>query len=57
MIIKSVSVFKAEVLTLGNTFNKNWPDLHNTQIVDVVTALKGYNFRVNINDFWDNSKN
>jgi UDP-N-acetyl-D-galactosamine dehydrogenase len=42
----------ARVLVLGLTFKENCPDLRNTRVVDVVTALKHYNLSVDIHDPW-----
>jgi len=42
----------AKVLVLGLTFKENCPDLRNTRVIDVVTALKDYNLEVDVHDPW-----
>lgn len=54
MIKKGISVLDAEVLMLGITFKENCPDVRNTKIVDVVSALKSYGVKVTIFDPWAN---
>jgi UDP-N-acetyl-D-galactosamine dehydrogenase len=39
---------------LGITFKENCPDVRNTKIVDVVTALKDYGIEITIYDPWAN---
>ena len=50
MIDKDVRVKNAEVLVLGITFKENCPDVRNTKVVDVISALKEYNIDVTIFD-------
>ena len=50
MIKKGVSVNGATVLMLGITFKENCPDVRNTKIVDVITALADYGMAVTIYD-------
>ena len=50
MIKKGVSVNGATILMLGITFKENCPDVRNTKIVDVITALEDYGMRVTIYD-------
>jgi len=50
MIKKGIPVKNAEVLVLGFTFKENCPDVINTKVVDVVTALKEYETNVTIFD-------
>lgn len=50
MIKKGISVNGATLLMLGITFKENCPDVRNTKIVDVVTALKEYGITVTIYD-------
>ena len=52
MIKKGVSVNGATVLMLGITFKENCPDVRNTKIVDVITALADYGMAVTIYDPW-----
>jgi UDP-N-acetyl-D-galactosamine dehydrogenase len=54
MIKKGINVNGAEVLMLGVTFKENCPDVRNTKIVDVVTALEDYGVKVTIFDPWAN---
>lgn len=54
MIKKGVSVNGANVLMLGITFKENCPDVRNTKIVDVISALKDYGVIVSIFDPWAN---
>jgi UDP-N-acetyl-D-galactosamine dehydrogenase len=42
MIKKGISVNGAALLMLGITFKENCPDVRNTKIVDVITALADY---------------
>ena len=44
----------AKVLVLGLTFKENCPDLRNTRVIDVISALKAYNLDVDIHDPWAN---
>ena len=50
MIKKGISVNGATVLMLGITFKENCPDVRNTKIVDVITALADYGMAVTIYD-------
>lgn len=54
MIKKGINVSEAEVLMLGITFKENTPDVRNTKIVDVVSALEDYGIKVTIFDPWAN---
>lgn len=54
MIKKDVNVNGAEVLMLGITFKENCPDVRNTKIVDVITALEDYGIKVTTYDPWAN---
>ncbi len=56
MIKKGVNVNGAEVLMLGITFKENCPDVRNTKIVDVITALEDYGIKVTTFDPWANPK-
>ncbi|WP_300599213.1 nucleotide sugar dehydrogenase [Niabella sp.] len=46
MIKKGISVSGASVLMLGITFKENCPDVRNTKIVDVISALQDYGIEV-----------
>ncbi len=52
MIKKGVTINGAKLLMLGFTFKENCPDVRNTKIVDVVTALTDYGMQVTIFDPW-----
>lgn len=52
MINKGIVVNGAKVLMLGVTFKENCPDVRNTKIVDVISALKEYSVEVDIYDPW-----
>lgn len=54
MIRKDIAVNNARILMLGITFKENCPDVRNTKIVDVITALKDYGVHVDIYDPWAN---
>ncbi len=54
MIKKEINVSKAKVLMLGITFKENCPDVRNTRIVDVISALTDYGVEVSIYDPWAN---
>jgi len=54
MIKKEIPVSGAELLMMGITFKENCPDVRNTKIVDVITALKDYGIIVKIFDPWAN---
>lgn len=50
MIKKGISVNGATLLMLGITFKENCPDVRNTKIVDVITALTDYGIAITIYD-------
>jgi UDP-N-acetyl-D-galactosamine dehydrogenase len=50
MIKKGISVHGATLLMLGITFKENCPDVRNTKIVDIISALKEYGIAVTIYD-------
>ncbi len=54
MIKKGIVVNGANLLMLGITFKENCPDVRNTKIVDVITALTDYGITVSIYDPWAN---
>ncbi|WP_445718770.1 nucleotide sugar dehydrogenase [Flavobacterium sp.] len=54
MIKKGITVNGAQLLLLGITFKENCPDVRNTKIVDVVSALEEYGIQVTIYDPWAN---
>lgn len=54
MIKKNINVNGSRVLMLGITFKENCPDVRNTKIVDVVSALEEFGIEVSIYDPWAN---
>lgn len=54
MIKNNIKINGAEVLMLGVTFKENCPDVRNTKIVDVISALEDYNIKVTTYDPWAN---
>ena len=52
MVRKGINPVRARVLVLGLAFKENCPDLRNTRVVDIVTALKSYNTEVDVHDPW-----
>ena len=50
MIKKGVNVKTSELLMLGITFKENCPDVRNTKIIDVISALKDYGVNVTTYD-------
>lgn len=52
MLQQGLEVLNSRVLILGLTFKENCPDVRNTKVVDIVSALKAYNIRVSIHDPW-----
>jgi UDP-N-acetyl-D-galactosamine dehydrogenase len=54
MIKKGIAINGASLLMLGITFKENCPDVRNTKIVDVITALADYGITVSIYDPWAN---
>jgi UDP-N-acetyl-D-glucosamine/UDP-N-acetyl-D-galactosamine dehydrogenase len=54
MIKKGIAINGATLLMLGITFKENCPDVRNTKIVDVVSALEEYGIKVGLYDPWAN---
>jgi UDP-N-acetyl-D-glucosamine/UDP-N-acetyl-D-galactosamine dehydrogenase len=54
MLRKGKPVLSSRLLVLGLTFKENCPDVRNTKVVDIVTALRGYNAEVDVYDPWIN---
>ncbi|WP_019451252.1 Vi polysaccharide biosynthesis UDP-N-acetylglucosamine C-6 dehydrogenase TviB [Cupriavidus sp. BIS7] len=54
MLRKNQPVLGSRILVLGITFKENCPDVRNTKVVDIVTALRGYNAEVDVYDPWIN---
>jgi UDP-N-acetyl-D-glucosamine/UDP-N-acetyl-D-galactosamine dehydrogenase len=56
MIKKDIKIKNAKILILGITFKENCPDVRNTKVVDVITALKSYGTNTTIYDPWANEE-
>ncbi len=56
MIRKNILVNRSKVLILGITFKENCPDVRNTKVVDVISALKTYGTDITIYDPWANQE-
>ncbi len=56
MIKSDIPINNAEVLMLGITFKENCPDVRNTKIVDVISALEDFGVKVTTYDPWANPK-
>lgn len=54
MIGKDFHIKGANVLILGITFKENCPDVRNTKVADIHSALKKYGVNVDIYDPWAN---
>jgi UDP-N-acetyl-D-galactosamine dehydrogenase len=54
MIKKGINVNGSNLLMLGVTFKENCPDVRNTKIVDVISALEDYGIEVSTYDPWAN---
>ena len=52
MIKKNIPVNGSKVLVLGITFKENCPDVRNTKVVDLISALKDYGSNIRIHDPW-----
>jgi UDP-N-acetyl-D-galactosamine dehydrogenase len=52
MVKKDIPVKNANILILGITFKEDCPDVRNTKVVDILTALKDYETRLTIYDPW-----
>ncbi len=52
MAKKAISTVGAKVLILGLAFKENCPDIRNTKVVDVLSALESYHLDVDVYDPW-----
>ena len=50
MIQNDIKVKDSKVLILGITFKENCPDVRNTKVVDVISALKEYGTKITVYD-------
>ena len=55
MIQNDIKIKGAEILILGITFKENCPDVRNTKVVDVISALTEYNVNISVYDPWVNT--
>ncbi len=55
MIKNGVAIGGSEILMLGITFKENCPDVRNTKIVNVISALQDYGIKVTTYDPWANA--
>jgi UDP-N-acetyl-D-galactosamine dehydrogenase len=49
---KHINIKDANVLVLGITFKENCPDVRNTKVVDIISALNSYHMNISILDPW-----
>lgn len=56
MIQKSIPINNADIIILGITFKENCPDVRNTKVVDLISALKEYGTNITIYDPWADEK-
>ena len=54
MIHAEIKIKGAQILILGITFKENCPDVRNTKVIDVVSALNQFGVNVTIYDPWAN---
>lgn len=52
MMKRGFPVVGSRILVMGLTFKENCPDLRNSRVVDVISALKDYNAEVEVWDPW-----
>lgn len=52
MIKRGIATHNARILIMGLSFKENCPDLRNTKIIDIFTALKEYGISVDVFDPW-----
>ena len=52
MIKKNIPVNNSNILVLGITFKENCPDVRNTKVVYLISALKDYGTNIKIYDPW-----
>ena len=54
MISKGIQIKNSKILILGFTFKENCPDVRNTKVIDIYSALQEYHADVSIYDPWAN---
>ena len=52
MIKKGLNIKDAELLVMGITFKENCPDVRNTKVVDLISALADFGMKISIVDPW-----
>ena len=52
MLNKGIQVLGCRILVLGLAFKENCPDVRNTKVIDIVTALNAYSIKVDVFDPW-----
>lgn len=52
MLKKDVQIKNSNILILGITFKENCPDVRNTKVVDIISALRDYDVNISIYDPW-----
>ncbi|WP_334058700.1 nucleotide sugar dehydrogenase [Polaribacter sp. P097] len=56
MVSRKVPIENASILVLGIAFKENCPDIRNSKVIDVVSALQEYGARVTVFDPWADPK-
>lgn len=56
MVKERIQVVRSKILVMDLSFNENCPDICNTQIIDIVKALKDYDLDFDIYDPWVDPK-
>ena len=52
MVKKKIALTGSKALVMGITFKENCPDVRNTKVVDIITALQNYHINVDVYDPW-----
>lgn len=52
MTIKRIQVVDSRILVLGLAFKENCPDLRNSKVIDIISALQTFNIGVDVYDPW-----
>ena len=52
MVKQRIQVVGSKILVMGLSFKENCPDIRNTKIIDMVSALKEYDLDIDIYDPW-----
>src|SRR5574344_1571236 len=54
MLKKRIQVIDSKILILGFTFKENCPDVRNTKVIDIYSALEEYHMNISVYDPWAN---